>query len=93
MEDLTTLSLARINELMVDAGITFTATAASFVQTNASDEAQYQVNYFSDTRNEDVANHVFVDFDLQDDIRLQMYDIDEGDLNLRVEVEVSQDEE
>jgi len=47
MEDLTTLSLARINELMDEAGITNEISSVEFTQVNASNEAQYTLTYYS----------------------------------------------
>lgn len=83
MEDLTALSLARIDELTVDAGFDVTMQTSKFIQMNASNEAQYEVTYYSNVFNKVLSNHAFVDFDAQDDIRLRMTDLEEGELNLR----------
>lgn len=91
--DLTALTLAQINTLMVEGGYPQTILTAEFIGANASDESQYTVTYFSTVRNENVTNHVFVDLDLQEDARLFMADLEEGDLNLRVSTEVSMDRE
>lgn len=91
--DLTALTLAQINTLMVEGGYPQTILTAEFIGANASGESQYTVTYFSTVRNENVTNHVFVDLDLQEDARLFMADLEEGDLNLRVSTEVSMDRE
>ena len=91
--DLTALTLAQINTLMVEGGYPQTILTAEFIGANASDESQYTVTYFSTARNENVTNHVFVDLDLQEDVRLIMADLEDGDLNLRVSTEVSMDRE
>lgn len=49
------LSLAEINQLLIDAGETVQVDSARFVQITASNEAQYEVIY-----GEDRKNHVFV---------------------------------
>lgn len=74
--DLSTLTLEQINEMIVDAGSDVVATSAVFVQINASDEAQYEVTYFSNVVNENITNHVFVDIDPDGDPRLQINDFD-----------------
>jgi len=89
-EDLTTLSLERINELIDEAGITVNIDSAQFTQLNASNEAQYILSYHSDLFNQTVTNHAFVDIDLQGDIRIRVNDLEEGDLNLRRDVPVEE---
>jgi hypothetical protein len=74
--DLSTLTLEQINEMIVDAGSDVVATDAKFIQINASDEAQYEVTYFSPVVNENITNHVFVDIDPDGDPRLQINDFD-----------------
>jgi len=74
--DLTTLTLEQINEMIVDAGSDVVATDAKFIQINASDEAQYEVTYFSNVVNETITNHVFIDIDPDGDPRLQINDFD-----------------
>jgi|TARA_B110000977_G_scaffold200978_1_gene293452 hypothetical protein len=91
-ENLSTLSVARLNELMVLEGHEEVILTATYGEINASDEHLYSVTHnstFADGRTEEVLNHVFVNFDLQGDVKLSMADIDEGELNLRVAVEVS----
>jgi|TARA_B110000908_G_scaffold142650_1_gene170969 hypothetical protein len=83
-ENVQTLSLTRINELMVEAGHeTIEILTATFVEVNASNEAQYQVTHFSPVTSGNVQNHVFVDIDLQGDTRLLFNPIEEGELHLR----------
>jgi hypothetical protein len=86
--DLSALSLEQINWLLEDAGSELTATEVVLVGTNASDEVQYAVTHYSPTRESVVVNHAFCDFDLQGDPRIQMYDIEAGDLNARSDVPV-----
>lgn len=90
MEDLTTLSLERINELIDEAGITVDIITAEFNQTNASNEAQYTLTYYSSVFDQVVTNHAFVDIDLQGDTRIQLNDLEEGELNLRSDTPVEE---
>tara|TARA_B110000503_G_scaffold115261_1_gene173482 strand:- start:742 stop:1026 length:285 start_codon:yes stop_codon:yes gene_type:complete len=85
MEDLTALTIEEINGLIDEAGYGVEVSASSFIQINASNEAQYQLTYFSTVAGQIVVNHAFVDVDLQGDVRLKMSDIGEGDMNLRNE--------
>jgi hypothetical protein len=62
--------------MIVDAGSDVVATDAKFIQINASDEAQYEVTYFSPVVNENITNHVFVDIDPDGDPRLHIDDFD-----------------
>ena len=82
-EDLTSLSLERLNELMVEMGESVTLLSSSFLELNASDEAQYEVTHFSAVTGGNVQNHVFVDLDLQGDVELVFNDIEDGDMWLR----------
>ena len=83
-ENVQTLSLTRINELMVEAGHeTIEILTATFAEVNASNEAQYEVTHFSPVTRGNVKNHVFVDIDLQGDTRLLFNPIQEGELWLR----------
>jgi hypothetical protein len=90
MEDLTTLSLERINELMDEAGITNEISSAEFTQVNASNEAQYTLTYYSPIFKQEVTNHAFVDIDLQGDTRIRMKELEEGELNLRSDMPVEE---
>jgi len=74
--DLTTLTLEQINEMIVEAGSAIVATDAKFIQVNASDEAQYEVTYWSPVVEETITNHVFIDIDIDGDPRLQLNDFD-----------------
>ena len=77
MEDLTTLTLERIQELVAEAGSALSITDAKFVQVNASDEAQYEVTYWSPALGKNTTNHAFVDIDPDGDTRLFINDFDE----------------
>lgn len=84
VENIEELSLARLNELMDEAGHdTVELLSATFTELNASNEAQYEVTYDSPVTGGVVTNHLYVDVDLQDDTRLMFNPIAEGDLNLR----------
>lgn len=74
--DLSTLTVAQINELIADAGSAVQVDEARFLQKNASDEYQYEVIYFSAVTNSLVTNHVFIDYDLDGDPFLQIDDLD-----------------
>lgn len=74
--DLTTLTLEQINEMIVDAGSDVVANDAKFIQINASDEAQYEVTYWSSVVERTITNHVFIDIDPDGDPRLQIDDFD-----------------
>ena len=76
MQDITTLTLDEINQMIIDAGSAVVATSAIFIQMNASNEAQYEVTYWSDIVNQNVTNHVFIDNDIDGDLRLQTNDLD-----------------
>ena len=66
-ENVQTLSLTRINELMVEAGHeTIEILTATFAEVNASNEAQYEVTHFSPVTSGNVKNHVFLDIDIQE---------------------------
>ncbi len=92
-EDLTSLSLERLNELMVEMGESVTLLSSSFLEVNASDEAQYEVTHFSAVTGGTVQNHVFVDLDLQGDIELVFNDIEDGDMWLRrTEEEIAEEQ-
>lgn len=92
-EDLTSLSLERLNELMVEMGETVTLLSSTFLELNASDEAQYEVTHFSAVTGGNVKNHVFVDFDLQGDVELVFNDIEDGDMWLRrTEEEIAEEQ-
>lgn len=84
VENIEELSLARLNELMEEAGHdTIELLSSTFLELNASNEAQYEVTYDSPVTGGVVTSHVFVDIDLQGDTRLAFHPIAEGDLNLR----------
>ena len=88
--DLTALSLEQINWLIDESSNpSLQAITSSYVGLNASDEYQYEITHNSLNINAVVSNHAFVDLDLQGDPRIQMNDIQTGDLNLRQEVDVS----
>jgi len=92
-EDLTSLSLERLNELMVEMGETVTLLSSTFLELNASDEAQYEVTHFSAVTGGNVKNHVFVDLDLQGDVELVFNDIEDGDMWLRrTEEEIAEEQ-
>lgn len=93
-ENLETLTLARLNELMVEAGHeTVELLSSSFLEMNASDEAQYNVTHFSPVVDGVAQNHVFVEFDLQGDITLMFNPIEEGDMWLRrTEAEIAEEQ-
>jgi hypothetical protein len=93
-ENLETLTLTRLNELMVEAGHeTIELLSSSFTELNASGEAQYEVTHFSPVVDGVAQNHVFVQFDLQDDIMLTFNPIEEGDLWLRrTEAEIAEEQ-
>lgn len=83
-ENIEELSLSRLNELMEEAGHeVYELLSSTFLELNASDEAQYEVTYDSPVTGGIVTSHVFVDIDLQEDTRLNFNPIAEGDLNLR----------
>lgn len=83
-ENIEELSLARLNELMDEAGHdTVELLSSTYVELNASGEAQYEVTYDSPVTGGIVTTHVFADIDLQEDTRLIFQPIAEGDLNLR----------
>jgi hypothetical protein len=73
--DLSTLTVAQINELIEDAGEAIEVDTAIFVQRNASDEYQYEVTYYSVVTESEVTNHVFVDIDIDGDVRLELNDL------------------
>lgn len=77
--DLSTLTVAQINELVADAGEAIEVDTALYIQRNASDEYQYEVTYFSAVANTEVTNHVFVDVDIDGDVRLELNDLDPED--------------
>ena len=74
--DLTALTIEQINWLISEAGSTIEVEEATFVQMNASDEAQYEVVYNSIVNNALVTNHVFIDIDIDGDPRLTINDLD-----------------
>jgi len=83
-ENIEELSLARMNELMDEAGHdTVELLSAAFTELNASNEAQYEVTYDSPVTGGIVTSHLYVDVDLQGDTRLMFNPISEGSLNLR----------
>ena len=83
-ENIEELSLSRLNELMEEAGHeVYELLSSTFLELNASNEAQYEVTYDSPVTGGIVTSHVFVDIDLQEDTRLNFNPIAEGDLNLR----------
>jgi uncharacterized protein YuzE len=77
--DLSTLTVAQINELISDAGEAIEVGTAQFIQLNASDEYQYEVTYYSVVTESEVTNHVFVDIDVDGDVRLELNDLDPED--------------
>jgi regulation of enolase protein 1 (concanavalin A-like superfamily) len=77
--DLSTLTVAQINELISDAGEAIEVDTAQFIQLNASDEYQYEVTYYSVVTDSEVTNHVFVDIDIDGDVRLELNDLDPED--------------
>jgi hypothetical protein len=84
VENIEELSLARLNELMDEAGYdTVDLLSSTYLELNASNEAQYEVTYDSPVTAGVATTHVFVDIDLQDDTRLTFTPITVGDLNLR----------
>jgi hypothetical protein len=86
--DLSALSIEQINWLLTEAGSPLVATAIVLIGTNASGEVQYEVTHYSPTIESVVKNHGFCDFDLQGDPRIQMYDVEAGDLNERADMPV-----
>lgn len=92
--DLSSLSIEQVNWLIDESGnSSLNAITCSYVGLNASAEFQYEITHNSTNTNTVVQNHVFVDLDLQGDPRLQIMDIEDGDLHLRSEVEVSNEPE
>jgi hypothetical protein len=74
--DLTTLTIADLNELIDNAGSEVVVDSATYVGINASDEYQWEVTYFSPQANTNVTNHVFIAYDLDGDPFLSIYDLD-----------------
>lgn len=77
--DLTTLTIADINELIDNAGSDVVVDGATYIGRNASDEYQWEVTYFSSQANTNVTNHVFIDHDIDGDPVLQIDDMDPED--------------
>jgi hypothetical protein len=65
--------------LISDAGEAVEVGTAQFIQLNASDEYQYEVTYYSVVTESEVTNHVFVDIDVDGDVRLELNDLDPED--------------
>jgi hypothetical protein len=63
LENLTT---DEINALIVEAGYSIVVDDSTFVQINASDEAQYEVHY--NIGDEVIENHVFITTDQDGDL-------------------------
>lgn len=79
--DLSSLTVEQVNWLIEEAGETIEVDGVRFLAINASDEYQYEVTYESVGAQAYVTNHAFVDFDLQGDPRLVMFDmVEEEDL-------------
>ena len=77
--DITALTVSQINSLLDDAGSPVVVDEATYLSMNASNEAQYEVLYQSTQANAYVKNHVFVDLDLQGDVRATINDLVEED--------------
>lgn len=74
LQALTVLTLSEINQLVEDAGSSIVLDDAKFNQLNASNEAQYEVTYFSAAADKNVTDHVFISYDSNGGIRLQIND-------------------
>lgn len=74
------LDLDQVNWLLDEAGEPMTANTSVFVQVNASDEAQYELTYWSDTANTLITNHAFVEFDDDGDPVINIFDFGDEEL-------------
>lgn len=80
--NLSTLTVDNVNWLIEEAGSPIRVDSVTFIQINASDEHQYEVDYNSPDYGP-VTNHVFIDIDEDGDPRAQIDDLgDEFDLDL-----------
>lgn len=78
--NLETLTVDQVNFLIEEAGSDIRVTEASFIQINASDEYQYEVEYISPGYGP-VTNHVFIETLPDGEPSLSIDDLDE-DLDL-----------